>query len=405
MKGPSVPTSIDYARANHARAGELRSQLRKLDEAADGRPFTAAEQSRVDDLTGEIRTAEAAVGGLLDQAARGDQMGDNRLAGLADGLEGRSERDIRNLPRVAFTGDQLRELHAGLQEGRAVSVTAETRAVTAAPPSLIPTYVTPPISFAREPTRVASFIPTQVVEHASVVYYKTTTAASAAATVAEGAAKPESTPGWTAVTAPVRKIAHWVQVSSEALADYANFQQVVQDEMTAGLILQENAQILSGDGTGTNLTGLTVTSGILAYAPGAAEQRLLSILHGITLLRSGSSFTEADRIMLNPSDWEIVLKSADTTGELMVSPVPTSTTPMSLWGVPVTVTSQVTAGTGIVANLAAGAVVFSREPARLFIDPYGLSTSNMVRILAEERLALGVTRPSAIVKITFNGSA
>jgi HK97 family phage major capsid protein len=207
------------------------------------------------------------------------------------------------------------------------------------------------------------------------------------------------------VTVPVRKIAHWTQVSREALADFGSFEQVVANEMTAGVILQENAQVLSGDGLGTNLVGLTGTSGIQVYTPAAAEARILSILHGITLLRTGSSFVEADRIILNPTDWEIVLKYAATTGELVVSPTPTSATAMSLWGTPVTVTSQQPAGQAIVANLAASSVIFSREPVQLYVDVFGLMTSNMIRIVAEERLALGVTRPSAVVKITFSGTA
>ena len=49
-------------------------------------------------------------------------------------------------------------------------------------------------------------------------------------------------------------------------------------------------------------------------------------------------------------------------------------------------------------------MLFVVEPAKLFIDPYGLSTTNQVRILCEERIALGVPRPAALVAITTNGT-
>jgi hypothetical protein len=315
------------------------------------------------------------------------------------------ERSVDNLPRIAFAEEQLREAHAGLLQNRPVTIVAEQRAIVAPPMSTVADYKLDPVTFAREPVRIASFIPTQLTTAASVVFMRGSTSANAATTVAEGAQKPELTPAWTPITVPIRKIAHWTQVSREALADFGTFEQVVANEMTAGVVLQENAQILSGDGTGTNLVGLTATSGIQTYAPVAAEARILSILHGITLLRTGSSFVDADRIILNPTDWEIVLKYAATTGELVVSPTPQSAAVMSLWGVPVTVTSQLTAGTAIVANLAESSVVFSREPVQIFVDPYGLATVNMLRILAELRLALGVTRPSAVVRISFNGTA
>lgn len=151
-------------------------------------------------------------------------------------------------------------------------------------------------------------------------------------------------------------------MSRQALVDYGNFEQVIADEMTAGLIL-----------------------------------------HGITLLRTGSSYVEADQIILNPADWEIVLKYAATTGELVVSPTPTSAQPMQLWGVPVTVTSQLSAGVGLVANLAQNSVVFSRESTQLFVDPYGLATSNMVRGLIGVNGFAVEQRPYLLLRRTSTG--
>jgi HK97 family phage major capsid protein len=359
----------------------------------------------------EFDQAEARVRSADDIAMRSTAIADamGRLGNVipdsdTNPVVHRQERSVDNLPRIAFGDEQLREAHSGLLENRPVTIVAEQRAIVAPPMSTVADYKLDPVPFAREPVRVASYIPTQLTSAASVVYMRGSTAASAAATVAEGAAKPESSPGWTAVTVPIRKIAHWCQVSREALQDFGTFEQVLANEMTQGVVLQENAQIIGGDGLGTNLVGLTAVSGIQTYAPVAAEARILSILHGITLLRTGSSFVEADRIILHPNDWEIVLKYAATTGELIVSPTPQSAQGMSLWGVPVTVTSQLSAGTAIVANLAESSVIFSREPVQIYVDVFGLMTSNMIRLVAEERLALGVTRPSAVVRISFNGT-
>lgn len=38
------------------------------------------------------------------------------------------------------------------------------------------------------------------------------------------------------------------------------------------------------------------------------------------------------------------------------------------------------------------------------VDPFSRSTENIVRLIVEERLALAVPRPSALLKITFNGT-
>ena len=59
-----------------------------------------------------------------------------------------------------------------------------------------------------------------------------------------------------------------------------------------------------------------------------------------------------------------------------MTPNPSTGAVMSLWGVSVTVTFQIAAGTILAGNFAAATVVFSREQAKLFVDPFGLSTTN-----------------------------
>ena len=56
-----------------------------------------------------------------------------------------------------------------------------------------------------------------------------------------------------------------------------------------------------------------------------------------------------------------------------------------------------TSGTALVANLADAAMVFWRKPATARVDPYSRSAFNIVRFIAEERLALGVLRPTALL--------
>jgi HK97 family phage major capsid protein len=210
---------------------------------------------------------------------------------------------------------------------------------------------------------------------------------------------------WTAVTTPVQKIAHYVTVTNEALADYANFEAVVRGELTAGLINAENAEVLSGSGVAPHLAGLTAASGILTYAPATAEARWRSILHAIQLLRSGTAFAQPNAVIVHPADYELVAATLTTgSGELLVTSDPTGAPTVSLWGVPFIQTTQIAAGTALVADLATGAVVFEREPARIFVDPYSASTTNEVKFVCEERLALGVTRPDALCVTTFNGT-
>ena len=140
---------------------------------------------------------------------------------------------------------------------------------TDAPMAAVGDYRMTPFPFLRDKPQVANLIPVERTDAPTVFYFKGSTAASAAAAVAEGAAKPESSPVWTQVSAPVRKLAHYVRINDEVLQDFTNFRQVIGTALLAGLIDAENAQLLVGSGVAPNLTGLLTTSGILTQARGA----------------------------------------------------------------------------------------------------------------------------------------
>jgi len=52
--------------------------------------------------------------------------------------------------------------------------------------------------------------------------------------VGEGAAKPESSPVWTQVIVPIRKVAHYTWVNDEVLANFSNFAEIIGQELLAG---------------------------------------------------------------------------------------------------------------------------------------------------------------------------
>ncbi len=67
-------------------------------------------------------------------------------------------------------------------------------------------------------------------------------------------------------SAPVRTIAHWEAAHRNVLADEPQLRSIVDNELLYGLRLTEDNQILSGAGTGEDLTGILNTTGIQTYA-------------------------------------------------------------------------------------------------------------------------------------------
>jgi hypothetical protein len=405
-------TEIETRRQALALLDQAESILRGC--IAENRAPTRGEDHKVNELNRQSQE-------LLDSVAGGEALRRGQLEAAAERLGMTVDGDVRTsepgqhpmpnvIPRAVHE-----QLYDAYRSGRVepiplVGLHDSLRTITAASQSTISDF-RPQLTYdlRYDMFRVANLMRMDATTQASVTYYRETTGSVAAATVAEGAAKPESTAVWSPVVATVKKIAHYSDVSKEALEDFVGFQQIVTRSLLMGLANAENTQVLNGDGTGTNLLGLLNQSGILTYAPGAPEARILSVRKALTILQQGSSYDmTADAILMNPSDWEkLQLSTASGSGEFLDegAAVVTGGQP-SIWGVPVKTTNRIAAGTSLLGNFADAGTIYYREAPVLFMDPYSQSRNNLTRMICEERLtspALG--RPTALVKITYNGAA
>ena len=84
-------------------------------------------------------------------------------------------------------------------------------------------------------------------ESNAIEYARQTTRTNNARPVTEGAQKPESAYVWSLATATVRTIAHWIPVSRQAMDDAPMLASEIDNELTYGLDLVEELQILKGD--------------------------------------------------------------------------------------------------------------------------------------------------------------
>jgi HK97 family phage major capsid protein len=189
-------------------------------------------------------------------------------------------------------------------------------------------------------------------------------------------------------------------MTDEALMDFPAFLQVLTAELLAGLINEENHQILLGNGTAPDLTGILNTAGILTRAR-SSDTQLDALLKAISDLRSGTSYADADGIVMNPADWTTVFLQKSTTNEYIAGD-PLNGASRTLWGIPLVVTTQITAGTALVASFQELGEVYLRMAPRIDVANQGTTQfiNNTALVRCEERLALGVQRPTAAVKVT-----
>ncbi|UVF61131.1 major capsid protein [Arthrobacter phage Aoka] len=217
------------------------------------------------------------------------------------------------------------------------------------------------------------------------------------ATAVTGGYKPEGSWAFTKETANVKTIAEWVPATKRALSDAAQLEGLINDELRADIAEAEEAQILTGDGTGENLSGILATSGVQTQA--FDTDIFVSTRKALTKARVVGRVVP-NAIALNPVDVETIdlARESGTTGKF-IGAGPFTLGPRTLWGVPIVETEGVEAGQGLVGDFSK-AVLWDREETTVSItDSHAdFFVRNMVAILAEERVAFGVTRPTAFVR-------
>lgn len=212
-----------------------------------------------------------------------------------------------------------------------------------------------------------------------------------------GGYKPEGAWAYSRVTTSVKTIAEWVPATKRALADAGQLEGLINDELRADIAEAEEGQILSGDGSGENITGI-LSAGIQTQA--FATDLFVSVRKGITKARTVGRVVPTG-IVMNPADVETVdlAREGGATGAYFGAG-PFAMGPRTLWGVPIVESEAMTSGFALVGDFAK-AVLWDREETTISItDSHAdFFIRNLVAILAEERVAFGVTRPTAFVNV------
>lgn len=278
--------------------------------------------------------------------------------------------------------------------------------------------VTPPT----RTKRVRDLFPARTTTAAVIEYFRMlgfttpgTSAVNNAGPVAERsggafAAKPQSSFQFVGEQAPVRTLAHWEAAHRNVLADEPQLRSIIDNELLYGLRLQEDYQILQGDGTGENLKGILETTGIQTYdwSDGAttpvADTKADAIRRAATLALL--AYYEPTGVVLNPQDWEDIELTKDANGQYLIAVSVAMGGEPKLWRVPVVDTPAMPVGQALIGAFGTGAQLYDREQASIRISEQHADffVRNAIVILAEQRLALAVKRPESFVSVTFDAA-
>jgi HK97 family phage major capsid protein len=267
---------------------------------------------------------------------------------------------------------------------------------------VIPQYLPGILPILFRPLTIRALLASGTTESPLIVYMVETTFTNAAAAVSEGSSKPESALVFNQVQEAVSKIAHFLPVTEEMLEDVAQIRDYIDTRLVTGLDLVEEDQLLNGNGTAPNLTGLMNRVGVQTTAVGVAPDTAQDAIYRAIIQVYTSAWVMPTGIVMNPTNWEKIALAKDTLGRYLGSGPFAPAVSQTLWGLPVAVTPAIAAGTALIGAYGSQAQVFARGGTRVEASNshQDFFIKNLVAIRAERRLALAVYRPASFIKVT-----
>ncbi|TZG26499.1 phage major capsid protein [Sphingomonas montanisoli] len=231
----------------------------------------------------------------------------------------------------------------------------------------------------------------------SIQFVQETGFTNSAAPTAETAQKPQSELKFDLKTLPVATIAHWVQASKQILSDAPMLQSYVDGRLRYGLAYAEELQLLKGDGSGANLLGMIPQATGYSAPGGLVADNMLDQLR-YAMLQAVLAEYPATGHILHPIDWARIETMKDGEGRYIIGNPTNGATP-TLWRLPVVETPAMTVDKFLTGAFKLACQLFDREDANVEISTEDRDNfiKNLVTIRGEERAALAVYRPEALI--------
>lgn len=216
-----------------------------------------------------------------------------------------------------------------------------------------------------------------------------------AAETAEGASKPETDLTFELVTTNIRTIAHWLKMSKQIIADAPTVASYVDLRLAFGVEKRIDSQIINGTGSGSNLSGITVSGNYTAFSPTTGENGFDSIARAIAAAQ-GADY-DPNAVILNPTDWWSLQRAKGSTNDHYLFGDPSMRQQPAVWGLPVVVTNALTAGKVIVADFMQAYFYWNRQGTvvQMYEQDDVNVQKNLVTLRGEARGALETRVPAA----------
>jgi len=363
--------------------------------------------------TSNIEIVETLVAKTNDVVATEVKSISDNINQRLDAIEVSNKKNFSSPKRATFKNALKEALDNGAIEGLQKGLDSNARFVVKAnmttgadftgeviPASRVDGYKFDPTS----PTHIRQLLAQGSTQSDVVRYVKESSYSNGSAAKAEGAELNQSDFDMTAVDANVRKIGTYFRISEEMLADTPQLTSYISARAPEKLMQVEDDQILNGNGSSPNLSGIitdaaSFSAGDLANSVESANEFDVIVA---ALNQLAASNYEADTILLNPSDFHKILLLKDSSNNYLKDQVYNGISPVFM-GVKVVLNTAISAGDFLIGNFGVGTQLWVRDGINVeFFKEDGINVrEGFVTIRVSERVALTNYLPNAFVAGDF----
>ena len=386
---------LTYLQRLHDERVRLTDRISQIGEAAavEDRDTSEAEKR-------ELATIETRIAEVDPQLERWNADADSAraFATLTSRIESNRDPEARTPSRngntpVEYTtwgqrfteSDQFRSYNGRGQSGVVeLEGFLEVRAAITTANLAIPHFVLPPVEY--RTTAPLLEVCGRVQVSSGVVDWVEIGPDPLAAVVPEGTAKPEAALAFTPKTSTLDTIAHWIQITRQALEDATYVRSVIENKLRRGLLNKAETDMAAAIDASASVQTATAT---------AAQGGLLAAIRvGIGKVQAAGFVPNA--VALNPADYAAL----DVAVMNVANATPSSQ--QTFWGMTAVAAGSIPAGKAYVGDFQSGATLFDRGVTNVFLSDSHASMfiSNILVILAEARLKSAVTEPLALCECT-----
>ena len=370
---------------------------------------------------------EKAHGQALESATgKADEMLKSEISNLANKFNERLDQmevaNKKNLEAKAnenltFKGGLMKQINDGAIEnivkGNSRSASFEVKADMTVgadftgeviPADRVPGYKFDPT----RPVHIRQLIPQGSTSSDVIRFVKESGYSNGAATAAEGSTLAQSDFDFTASDSNVRKIGTYFRISEEMLADTPQLTSYISARAPEKLLNVEDTQILTGNGSAPNLSGIITDAADFDVSSGGAFYQSVESANEFDVLvaslnQLALSNYQASYILLHPTDFHKILLLKDSQNNYLKDQVYSGLQP-NFMGVPVIINNAISAGSFLCGNFNVGSQLWIRDNVNVeFFREDGTNVRDgFVTVRVSERIALTNYLPNAFVNGSFS---